>query len=77
MKYKCIVIAANLLAVFSVKFSSLDGFVATVTAIVGTAFVVVVVIANTISLVVRKSAGLLGWLAKVLGVDALALKINK
>ena len=63
------IIMANLLAVFSIKFASLNGLVATITAIIGTAIIVVVVIADTVTLVLRRSTGLLGRLAKVLGVD--------
>ena len=64
-------LGTNLGAVLLVDLASFHGFVATVTAIVSTAFFVVVVVAIAVALVLRKFTS---RLSQVVGVDALALQ---
>ena len=68
-------LTTDLVAVILLHYASFHGFGATVTAIVRTAFVVVIVIAVTIALVINRSAGG-GRLAEVVRVDTLALHNN-
>ena len=70
-------LGTDLGAVFLVDLASFDGFVATVTAIVSTAFIVVTIVAIAISYVLDRSTGVLGRLAKIFGVDAFALQASQ
>ena len=65
------VLGTDLGAVFLVDLASFHGFVATVTAIVCTAFNIVFVVAIAVALVLRKFTS---WLTQVFGVDAFALQ---
>ena len=69
-------LTTDLVAVILLHYASFHGFGATVTAIVRTAFVVVIVVAVTIALVINCSAGG-GRLAEVVRVDTLALQKTK
>ena len=64
--------ATNLFAVFLFHFAAFHGFVATVAAIVLTAFIVVVIITVAIPFILDRTA-FSGRLSKVVGIDALAL----